>query len=218
MDQTYLNLVTQRDDLRQIRDTIGLTKKQQSSLNAVTLEFLDYRTAKAKSDHKRISNIRSLILPYRDKATIYLGGPDMITADMIDFIKSDLVNFGVGILSFIIITLALIFREIRFIVLPLLTCGICITTILGFLSWVDWRLTVISSNFILLLLIITLALTIHLIVRYRELLSSQPSASQHELVRQTVLSMAKPCLYTVLTTIVAFTLSLIHISEPTRPY
>lgn len=129
----------------------------------------------------------------------------MITADMIDFIKSDLVNFGVGILFFIIITLALIFRKIRFIVLPLLTCGICITTILGFLSWVDWRLTVISSNFILLLLIITLALTIHLIVRYRELLSSQPSASQHELVRQTVLSMAKPCLYTVLTTIVAFT-------------
>lgn len=205
LDQTYLNLVTQRDDLRQIRDTIGLTKEQQTFLNAVSLEFLDYRTAKAKNDHQRISNIRSLILPYRDKATIYLGGPDMITADMIEFIKSDLVNFGVGILFFIIITLALIFRKIRFIVLPLLTCGICITTILGFLSWVDWRLTVISSNFILLLLIITLALTIHLIVRYRELLSSQPSASQHELVRQTVLSMAKPCLYTVLTTIVAFT-------------
>ena len=205
LDQTYLNLVTQRDDLRQIRDTIGLTQEQQRSLNAVSIEFLDYRTTKAKNDHQRISNIRSLILPYRDKATIFLGGPDMITADMVDFIKSDLVNFGVGILFFIIITLALIFRKIRFIVLPLLTCGICITTILGFLSWVDWRLTVISSNFILLLLIITLALTIHLIVRYRELLSSQPSASQHELVRYTVLSMAKPCLYTVLTTIVAFT-------------
>ena len=98
LDQTYLNLVTQRDDLRQIRDTIGLTKEQQTFLNAVSLEFLDYRTAKAKKDHQRISNIRSLILPYRDKATIYLGGPDMITADMIDFIKSDLVNFGVGII------------------------------------------------------------------------------------------------------------------------
>jgi predicted RND superfamily exporter protein len=205
LDETYLNLVTQRDDLRQIRNEIGLTKEQQKSLDAVTLDFLNYRTAKMKTDHQRISDIRALILPYRDTATIYLGGPDMITADMIDFIKSDLLNFGAGILFFIIVTLALIFRQVRFIVLPLMTCAMCITIILGFLSWIDWRLTVISSNFVLLLLIITLALTIHLIVRYRELFSSQPSATQHELVSQTVRSMAKPCLYTVLTTVVAFT-------------
>ena len=214
LDKTYLDLVTQRDDLRQLRSTIGLTKEQQISLDAVSLEFLDYRTAKAKIDHQRISDIRNLILSYSDNATIYLGGPDMITADMIDFIKSDLLNFGVGILFFIIITLAVIFQKIRFIVLPLLTCGMCIITILGFLSWIDWRLTVISSNFVLLLLIITLALTIHLIVRYRELLCSQPSASQYELVKKTVLSMAKPCLYTVLTTIVAFTSLLVSNIRP----
>ena len=76
--------------------------------------------------------------------------------------------------------------------------------ILGFLSWIDWRLTVISSNFVSLLLIITLALTMHLIVRYRELYRTQPDADQEQLVIATVTSMAKPCLYTVLTTIVAF--------------
>ncbi len=205
LDETYLQLVSKRDSLRLLRDTDGLSAQQEIQLQEVSAEFLNYRTAKAEVDHKRVAQIRDLIENYRDRATIFLGGPDMITADMITFIKSDLTVFGAGILVFIIATLALIFRQIRFVVLPLITCALCLVIILGFLSWIDWRLTVISSNFVLLLLIITLALTIHLIVRYRELHSSNPESNQHELVSQTVISMAKPCLYTVLTTIVAFT-------------
>ena len=205
LDETYLQLVSKRDSLRLLRDTDGLSPQQEIQLQEVSAEFLNYRTAKAEVDHKRVAQIRDLIENYRDRATIFLGGPDMITADMITFIKSDLTVFGAGILVFIIATLALIFRQIRFVVLPLITCALCLVIILGFLSWIDWRLTVISSNFVLLLLIITLALTIHLIVRYRELQSSNPESNQHELVSQTVISMAKPCLYTVLTTIVAFT-------------
>ncbi|MDC0003067.1 MMPL family transporter [Porticoccaceae bacterium] len=204
LDETYLQLVTARDDLRLVRDTQGLTPEQQVQLEAVSLEFLNYRTIKAAQDHQRVAEVRALITGYRDNATIFLGGPDMITADMVDFIKSDLVVFGTGILLFIIATLALIFRQIRWVVLPLATCTFCLITILGFLSWIDWRLTVISSNFVSLLLIITLALTIHLIVRYRELQSQKPDATQHQLVSETVISMAKPCLYSVLTTIVAF--------------
>ena len=205
LDETYLQLVSKRDSLRLLRDTDGLSAQQEIQLQEVSAEFLNYRTAKAEVDHKRVAQIRELIEDYRDRATIFLGGPDMITADMITFIKSDLTVFGAGILVFIIATLALIFRRIRFVVLPLITCALCLVIILGFLSWIDWRLTVISSNFVLLLLIITLALTIHLIVRYRELQSNNPESNQHELVSQTVISMAKPCLYTVLTTIVAFT-------------
>ena len=205
LDETYLKLVTERDDLRLVRDTVGLTSEQKNRLDAVSLEFLHHRTAKASEDHERVDVVRGLINGYRGQATIFLGGPDMITADMIDFIKSDLQVFGAGILLFIIATLALIFRQVRWVVLPLLTCGLCLTIILGFLSWIDWRLTVISSNFVSLLLIITLALTIHLIVRYRELQVAKPDTTQHELVSSTVISMAKPCVYTVLTTIVAFT-------------
>ena len=205
LDETYLQLVSKRDSLRLLRDTDGLSAQQEIQLQEVSAEFLNYRTAKAEVDHKRVAQIRELIEDYRDSATIFLGGPDMITADMITFIKSDLTVFGAGILVFIIATLAIIFRRIRFVALPLITCALCLVIILGFLSWIDWRLTVISSNFVLLLLIITLALTIHLIVRYRELQSNNPESNQHKLVSQTVISMAKPCLYTVLTTIVAFT-------------
>ena len=205
IDETYLSMVSERDTLRLLRDTEGLNREQSNQLQKISKTFLDYRTNKAELDRQRVAEIRALISGYKNHATIYLGGPDMITADMIDFIKSDLVVFGTGILIFIIFTLAVIFRQLRFVVLPLVTCALCIVSILGFLSWIDWRLTVISSNFVLLLLIITLALTIHLIVRYRELHAQSPEKDVHILVTEMVKSMAKPCFYTVLTTIVAFT-------------
>ena len=204
LDQQYLSLVTQRDSLRLIRDTQGLSLQQNYELETISAEFLDYRTKKAAEDHLRVAKVRKLMDQYRDRATIYLGGPDMITADMIDFIKSDLMIFGIGILLFMLATLAFIFRSARWVILPLVTCAICLTLVLGFLSWIDWRLTVISSNFVALLLIITLALNIHLIVRYRELFAAKPKTEQRQLVIETIESMAKPCLYTVLTTIVAF--------------
>ena len=204
LDSQYLSLVSQRDDLRLLRDTEGLNIQQQQELTAISQQFLDYRTAKAAEDHQRVAEVRSLMDQYRDQATIYLGGPDMITADMIDFIKSDLAVFGMGILVFMIATLSFIFRSIRWVLLPVATCALCLTIVLGLLSWLDWRLTVISSNFVSLLLIITLALTIHLIVRYRELFAAKPKMEQRLLVLETIQSMAKPCFYTVLTTIVAF--------------
>ena len=203
-DPQYLELVSQRDSLRLVRDTEGLNSQQQLDLAVISQEFLNYRTAKTAEDHRRVAEVRNLMDQYRDQATIYLGGPDMITADMVDFIKSDLAVFGIGILVFMIATLSFIFRSIRWVILPVATCALCLTIVLGLLSWLDWRLTVISSNFVSLLLIITLALTIHLIVRYRELFAAKPKAEQRMLVTETVQSMAKPCLYTVLTTIVAF--------------
>jgi predicted RND superfamily exporter protein len=203
-DPQYLELVSQRDSLRLVRDTEGLNSQQQLELAVISQEFLNYRTAKTAEDHRRVAEVRNLMDQYRDQATIYLGGPDMITADMVDFIKSDLAVFGIGILVFMIATLSFIFRSIRWVILPVATCALCLTIVLGLLSWLDWRLTVISSNFVSLLLIITLALTIHLIVRYRELFAAKPKAEQRVLVTETIQSMAKPCLYTVLTTIVAF--------------
>ena len=204
LDQKYLDLVTQRDDLRLIRDAQGLSAQQTIELAEISETFLAYRTDKAAENHQRVAQVRALVETYRPSATIFLGGPDMITADMITFIKSDLLVFSIGILFFIIITLSVIFRSPRWVILPLITCTLCLLIMLGFLSWLDWRLTVISSNFVSLLLIISLALTIHLIVRYRELHADNSEMDQRQLVSETVLSMAKPCLYTVLTTIVAF--------------
>ena len=204
LDKKYQDLVKQRDTLRIKRDTEGLAPEEVAELEAVSQEFLDYRTVRAAKEQIRVAEIREKMAPFKDDAEIFLGGLSMITADMVDFIKSDLNVFGVGILLFIIITLAIIFRQLRWVLLPLATCILCVEIILGYLGWVDWRMTVVSSNFVSLLLIITLALTIHLIVRYRELLRQFPDKEQLELVRDTVKSMARPCFYTMLTTVVAF--------------
>ena len=204
LDKKYLSLVNSRDTLRIKRDTEGLAPEEIVELKNISKEFLDYRTLRALEERRRVAEIRKKMSKYKGDAQVFLGGSSMITADMVDFIKSDLNIFGAGILLFIIATLAVIFRQLRWVVLPLVTCVLSVEIILGYLSWIDWRLTVISSNFVALLLIITLALTIHLIVRYRELLSDGPDRDQIDLVRDTVRHMILPCIYTVLTTAVAF--------------
>lgn len=204
LDKKYQDLVKQRDTLRIKRDKEGLSPEEAAELGVVSQSFRDYRTVRAAKEQIRITAIREKMAPFKDDAEIFLGGLSMVTADMVDFIKSDLNVFGVGILLFIIITLAIIFRQVRWVLLPLATCILCVEIVLGYLGWVDWRMTVVSSNFVSLLLIITLALTIHLIVRYRELYRQFPDKEQLELVRDTVKSMARPCFYTMLTTVVAF--------------
>ena len=203
-DAKYVDLVRHRDALRLKRDTEGLSDEERQELQRVSKEFLDYRTERAAVDRQRVEQVRTLMDKYRDRAEVFLGGPSMITADMIDFIRSDLQIFGIGITLFIIATLTVIFRQLRWVLLPLSVCGLTLLMMLGWLSWIDWRLTVISSNFVALLLITTLALTIHLVVRYRELQRLNGEHEQGHLVRETVISMARPCLYTVLTTVVAF--------------
>ncbi|MGV6808238.1 MAG: efflux RND transporter permease subunit [bacterium] len=203
-DEQFTRMVRHRDALRLKRDTEGLSGEENAELQRVTQEFRDYRTAAAAKSFARVHAIRAIARSYDDRAELILGGPSMVTADMIDFIRSDMQVFGIGIVSFIVLLLAIIFRQPRWVILPLLTCLLSVEIMLGFLSWIDWRLTVISSNFVALLLIITMALTIHLIVRYREYLAEGPDRPQYDLVRDTVAFMARPCFYTVTTTIVAF--------------
>ena len=204
IDQRYIELVRHRDALRFKRSQSGLSSAETLELERVTQEFLDYRTGVEAESRKRVQAVREVVTKYKDRADLFVGGATMITADMIDFIRSDLQVFGAGVLVFMIAIMAFIFRQKRFVILPIFTCLASVTIMLGFLSWIDWRLTVISSNFVALLLIISLAITIHLLVRYREYHKANPDLPQAELVMKTVRFMARPCLYTTLTTMVAF--------------
>ncbi|MBB6522960.1 efflux RND transporter permease subunit [Pseudoteredinibacter isoporae] len=204
VDNTYLKLVKQRDELRSLFKKNALSPEQQLEYERVSAEFLAYRTEAAIRDKARVAEVREIVASYSDRAEMFVGGVTMITADMIDFIQSDLVVFGIGIVLFIILLLAVIFRQWRFIILPLSTCLITAVLMLGMLSWLDWRLTVISSNFVALLLITTLAITIHLVVRFRESYGEHPHWSKDQLVMDMVHYMLRPCLFTALTTVVAF--------------
>ncbi len=204
VDETYIRLVRLRDSLRLKKRQHGLSDQEEIELQAVSKEFLDYRTALSDKDHQRVEEVRQIVASYRDRAQLFVGGATMITSDMLTFIQHDLQVFGLAILAFMVAIMAFIFRQKRFVFLPIITCFSAVVIMLGGLSWVDWRLTVISSNFVSLLLIISLAITIHLVVKYREGHAANPEASKQELVMDMVRFMARPCLYTTLTTMVAF--------------
>lgn len=204
VDRRYIELVQKRDELRLKRDTSGLTAEETEQLNSVSQAFLEYRTQSQARGHRRVEDVRAVVAKYQDRAQIFVGGITMITADMITYIRKDLVIFGSAAVAFMILVLAIIFRSLRFVVIPMASCLAAVFIMLGLISWLDWRLTVISSNFVALLLIISLAIIIHLVVRYREYLQENPQWSRKELVEATLIFMARPCLYTALTTIVAF--------------
>jgi len=154
--------------------------------------------------HRNIKAIRAIIAQYRSQADIFLGGISMIRDDMITIIKNDLKMFGAGVFILLVVMLGIIFRRIRWVVLPMLCCFLSVIAMMGVLSVFKWDVTVISSNFISLQLIITLAIVVHLIVRFREFQNTLPQADMRTLVKKTVHSKFIPCLYAVLTTIAGF--------------
>lgn len=204
VNNKYIELARERDGLRLKAKQDGLTAEESLRLDVVAKEFLDYRTKTAERDAERVEEIRSIVANYQDRAQIFLGGVSMITSDMVNYIKSDLIVFGAALILFIVFMLIVLFRQARFVVLPLGACLITVMLMLGWLSWIDWRMTVISSNFVALLLIMIFSFNIYLVVRYRELHAQNPQNSQSELVLAAMRSMVVPCLYSALTTMVAF--------------
>ena len=168
-------------------------------------EEIKLMNAKASIERDNlIVDTRNAMNEFRDGGDIYLGGTAMIASDMIGFIKSDLQYFAFGVLIMFVVTLSIIFKKVRWVTMPLVSSALIALFVIGFLGWMDWRVTVVSSNFISLLLIISISLTIHLIVRYQELFETHSSATKQELVAMTLTQMLKPCFYTALTTIIAF--------------
>ncbi|MFQ5519684.1 MAG: RND family transporter, partial [Mariprofundus sp.] len=151
-----------------------------------------------------IRAIRAVMDDYRTHAELHLGGVPMIVSDMMSFIRHDLVVFGFAVLAILALMLLGVFRKLHWVLLPLLTAAATAIITTGFLGMVGWPVTVVSSNFLALVLIFSLSLTIHLIVRYRELHLLQPDSDQRALVSQTLRSKAVPCLFNALTTMVAF--------------
>ena len=183
-------------------------------MNKQDLELINQNLKILQKQHsKNISNyntsIKKLINKYRSNAEIRLSGIPMIADDMISYIKNDIVIFGFGVFLFIIFTLWYVFKNINWVIFPLLNCLLAITLMVGFLSTVGWKVTVISSNFIALMLILTMSMNIHYLVRYmqvdgEEFNSEDLIKKTHHRIEQTSSSIFFPILYAVLTTICAF--------------
>jgi predicted RND superfamily exporter protein len=203
-DNKYFDLLETRNALREKKWDGKLTSKEAVTLKKVSFEFKQYLAEVLDRQALEVQQVRDILDSYRDRAEIFLGGVPMITSDMIAYIESDLSIFGIAVTALMVLVMWLFFRSKRWVLLPMLTCGIVVWMMVGALGWLDWRVTVISSNFVSILIIITISLTIHLIVRYGELYAENPDAKQSDLVSDTVRLMFQPCFFTAITTIVAF--------------
>ena len=217
-DHTYHKLRKKRDELRKKQLTETLSRKEIIDLNVKTEEFKAYNASLSKQQNDIIKRIRRILKGYKKNAEIHLGGIPMITSDMIDFIKHDLKVFGIGAILIMATLLIFVLRKLQWITLPILTAGATCISMLGFLGIAGWQVTVVSANFLSLLIIFTLSLTIHLIVRYLELSSQNPDKKQSQLVLDMLSSKFFPCLYTILTTILAFSSLIISNIRPVMDF
>ena len=208
-DQKLKELIKTKNNYFNLELEENLNNSQKKNRDIFNDEYDSYKNIYNQKNHQNITEIRKIIKKYGENAQIHLGGLPMITDDMMSYVKSDIVVFGIGVFLFIIITLWLIFKKIRLVVIPLLGCAFSVGTMVGVLGLLGWKVTVISSNFIALMLILNMAMNIHVTVRFLQVKKEFENLSIQDAVYEATSKMFLPILYTALTTICAF-LSLIY--------
>ena len=203
----YDSLITDRyrilDTLKSKEPITNETKTLlQDDLDIINKRISELNDKESNFNTSLVSEIRSILDLHRNNATLYLGGPAMITSDMMEYIRSDLVVFGVAVASVFAIMLILFFGNIWFVILPISNAFLTTFVTAGFLGYMDWKISVVSSNFIALLLILTISLTVHVLVKINEL--QKGSIGNDESLIDAVDQMFLPCFFAALTTAVAF--------------
>ena len=206
--KTDKKLVKLRETKNQYLDKKKLNSEEKEKYKKFIAEYDKYKKSYSQKNHQNIKEIRKIIEKYKNTSKIHLGGIPMIADDMMTYIKNDIIVFGAGVFLFIVCTLWFVFRNLLWVFVPLLSCFFSVLIMVGLLGLVGWKVTVISSNFIALMLILTMAMNIHMSVRYLQFKKENPNISNKEAVLWTSSKMFWPIFYTVLTTICAF-LSLI---------
>jgi len=203
-NDALVSLNNQKRELTEKRKYHGISSKELIKLEEITKSYIEIKETHGQEIHNLLKSVRLIQNQFSEKHNVELriGGIPMIVDDMIIYVKNDLINFGIGVFFFIVVTLIIIFREFRWVMLPIASCIYAVLFMIGLLGLLNWQVTVISSNFISLMLILTLSMNIHLIVRYKQLSSS--CINQYDAISMTTCQMVRPCLYTALTTIVAF--------------
>lgn len=203
-DFTYTELLTNRNKYLLLEQERALTQEETTQYEAAKKAFKAYRDSTRDETHRLIETVRATIAPYKGEGDLFLGGVIMIADDMISFVKDDIKIYGIAILVIMIAILWIIFRQIRFVVLPIIVSISAVVITTGINALLGLEVTVISSNYVAMQLITTLSLVIHLIVCYREEYALYPDASQKELLGIVFERMSIPSIFVILTSIAGF--------------
>jgi len=203
-DEKFSELLNERSLLSQKESNGTITQAEKLKFKALLAEFKAYRDELRKSDHKNLEAIKAAIAKFNANDELFLGGANMIADDMIGFIKSDLLVYGLSVLALLSFSLWLFFRQVRWIVLPMFICAVSAIFTTGIFGMFCWEVTVISSNYIALQLIITISTVIHLVVSYREFYARHPKYSQNQLIYLTLRDKFSPSFWAIFTTVIGF--------------
>ncbi|WP_459901528.1 efflux RND transporter permease subunit [Campylobacter concisus] len=203
-DDKFNELLNERNLLSQKESNGTITQAEKEKFKALLAEFKAYRDELRKSDHKNLEAIKTAIAKFNANDELFLGGANMIADDMIGFIKSDLLVYGLSVLALLSFSLWLFFRQLRWIVLPMFICAVSAIFTTGIFGMFGWEVTVISSNYIALQLIITISTVIHLVVSYREFYARHPKYSQNQLIYLTLRDKFSPSFWAIFTTVIGF--------------
>ena len=202
-NESYQKLISKRYELLDQKNLIE-EKSFKKDLESLDFQIEEQKQINLINEATLINEVRRITKDYEGYGEIFLGGGAMIAHDTIKMIQQDLFTFGVAVFFMFVLILSIIFRQFRWVIVPLVSAGLSALFTTGLISWIGWKVTVVSANFIALLMIIGISLTVHLVVRYREITSKFNDISHNEALKRTLSQMFLPCLYTALTTMVAF--------------
>lgn len=213
-DSATQSLLQERENLRARQQAQQLPPDEAQRLEQVEQRYKALSAERQAQQRELVAEVRDILMTYEDEAEIFLGGVPMIAADMIRFVEQDLKLFGGLVLVVLVVLLGLAFRQWQWVLVPVTVCAAILCIVVGLIAWRGWPVTVVSSNFTSLTLILSLSLMVHLVVRYRELQRLTPNAKKIEWLKGTLTNKLAPSLFTTMTTMISFASLLIADIRP----
>jgi uncharacterized protein len=193
-----------RRELRDKRKEERLTADERAELKQLEQDYAEQYAALVKENNESIEKVREIVARYQDLGALHIGGVPMIMADIISYVRGDIITFGYAVTLVVIVVLALLLRRVKWVLLPTAVCLFTVITMIGYMGYTGWAGTIVTSNFPSLLFVIALADVLHVTVHYRELYARYPDWTNRKLVLQAARDVALPCFYTTTTTMVGF--------------
>ncbi|MDG0996530.1 MAG: MMPL family transporter [Gammaproteobacteria bacterium] len=210
-NETLDLLIDEKYRLNQAISAEPKNKALKSQLDALEEQVLEQRAVTTQRYANVIAATRSMIAERKDSGEFYLAGAPLISNDIKLFVLNDVRTFGLSILGIMLIVLYAFFRRLSWVLLPLACASLNVLLVTGLIGWLNIQLTVISANFVALLIIFSITLAIHVIIRYQEVSVSGTSTDKlGEALRQ----IAVPCIYMILTSAIAFLSLLVSDIKP----
>ncbi len=203
--QADTDLYNRRRDLKDKKHASGLSVDEAKELAEVELNYAKAHEADIAQNTRNIEACRAIVEKYEPQiGELHAGGVPMIIADIIAYVRNDIKVFGIASFALVVITLTILFRRLKWVILPLICSAMVLFIMMGYMGFTNWTGTIVTSNFPAMLIVITLMTAIHIVAHYQETYARHPDWTTRQITLETVRHVAVPCFYMSLTTVVGF--------------